>query len=615
MKKLNRRILSALLAFLLFLSNFPAVSAAKDDFAITYEGKTVKQVEFYEYEKITVSVEGIPEGSSCQWQIQIPGTEQWVDIHGQTAEELGLSKAVVGSLMVDGSAYVRCAATGDAETNYTDALQVTVKETEFTQQENVIVAPVETVPEHTEAPVEEATEATEAPTEVPVEETTEATETPTEAPAESSTEPAEIPAAPAVIPSAPVEISTEPEEISVETEQPPTGPVEISEQTLVNNVMNALAPRAAADEGETSENPPVLDANEIVTITINYVYWDRQTNQPGSTTWDPYIASVQKGTSFVTERPIANKIVPGYKTTWGKIGDTDAPSPEGATLVNQSGAPYNPETDVSSYVKINLQNVTSDVEYTVYYEEVMVPYHARYFLQNIYNDLYTEDNSYYLDFQGYQNTEPNTNDIYIDIYGFTPLFHQPDTIAADGSTVFEVYCDRNYYLINFNMDGGFGTAPVYARYGTAFSVSLPTKPGHSFDGWQEDLNKRDINTNGSDQRDETYITARDNCIVGIPLTQYGRVTKIPFTNMTYTAKWAAGQTTFTVAYWIQGDTVNDRTYIGSEIQRGTPGTEITSDHIKKLGTTPGSAAICNEEAHTHGDSCRCSHVHTPDSGC
>ena len=114
MTKLNKRFLSALLAVILLLTNFPVVSAASDSFAIYYEGETVTEVEFYEHERITVSAEGIP-GGSYQWQIQIPGTEQWVNIQGQTSQTINLSKAVVGSLMMNGSAYVRCAAISDGE--------------------------------------------------------------------------------------------------------------------------------------------------------------------------------------------------------------------------------------------------------------------------------------------------------------------------------------------------------------------------------------------------------------------------------------------------------------------------------------------------------------------
>ena len=178
MKKQNKRLLSALLAFVLLMTSFPVIGAASGAFAITYEGEVVSQVEFYEHERIAVAAENNPE-SGYQWQIKIPETDQWVNIQGQNAQTIQLSKAVVGSLSVNGVAYVRCAATSNGEeTDYTDDLCVTVKEAEPVVQIPVAQAPAavvvpepvptEPVPAETAEPVEE-TEAPVEETEAPVE--------------------------------------------------------------------------------------------------------------------------------------------------------------------------------------------------------------------------------------------------------------------------------------------------------------------------------------------------------------------------------------------------------------------------------------------------------------
>ena len=62
-------------------------------------------------------------------------------------------------------------------------------------------------------------------------------------------------------------------------------------------------------------------------------------------------------------------------------------------------------------------------------------------------------------------------------------------IAGDESTVVEVKYDRYYYLINFNLDGGYGVEPVYARYGAPINVGTPEKPGYTFTGWSEEIPK------------------------------------------------------------------------------------------------------------------------------
>lgn len=38
-------------------------------------------------------------------------------------------------------------------------------------------------------------------------------------------------------------------------------------------------------------------------------------------------------------------------------------------------------------------------------------------------------------------------------------------------------------MLKFDNAGGYGTDPVYARYGTPFLVNNPTRHGYVFDGW------------------------------------------------------------------------------------------------------------------------------------
>lgn len=673
MSKLNKRIMSAILAFILFMTNIPVVGSADNStFAITYEGETVKKVEFYNHEKITVTAENIPEGSH-QWQIKIPGTEQWVNIHGQTDAEIGLSYAVVGSLLVDDSAYVRCAAISEGlEIAHTATLRVTVKE-EPVRQEPVYVAPVieateapveetEAPVEETEAPVEETeapieeteapveeteapieeteapveeteapVEETEAPieeTEAPVEETeapVEATEAPiekteapveeTEAPVEAAETPAEpvveVPAAPAeeesaapvaeteaVIeePAAPVAeteaVTEETEEATEATAEPTEAPKKTSKKSSKKSSEKATPPVTNQKTESVTPKAAGTDDIELVSVTINYVYWDRHHKQAGNQAWDPTVANIVKGSNY--SNTVVNKIIPGYKTTF-VIYDEDGTTkladgnPGGAQLIDGNyegeGEPpeYDPDEHTSSAVKIDLASVNENIVYTVYYQEIEVPYTARYFLQNVYNDLYSENTDLPTAEQqaimkGYQNTEPDPNEIYVEIPGFTALFHQPDQIAADGSTVFEVYYDRNYYLINFDMDGGYGTAPVYARFETAFSVSNPTKAGYKFNGWKLTKDGDDIVTGA----------------VVAPLPN-----KIPAVNQTYKADWAKEQVKYTVAYWILDDknTVNTAddvtTFLGSRYGSALSGEPVDGPE-KDLTTT---LAICGNPKH------------------
>ena len=233
-------------------------------------------------------------------------------------------------------------------------------------------------------------------------------------------------------------------------------------------------------------------------------------------------------------------------------------------------------------------------------------------MQNVYNDLYTEKTDILSDSEkakmmGYPGDAPDVKVIYptypgengrpgnAKVMGFTPLFFQPDTIAADGSTVFEVYYDRNYYLMNFNMDGGFGTAPVYARYGTAFTVAQPTKPGYVFAGWE--LEK----VNGANASAEQKVKP-------FPTT-------IPAENRTYKAIWTTVDASYTVAYWILNDknTASEaddvKTYLGSQRKKAQSGSSVSgSDDLRQADGK--SVLICGEEEsdkHIHSDeTCRVS---------
>ena len=584
MTKLNKRIMSALLAAILFLTNFPMVSSASNDFAITYEGKTVSQVEFFEHEKITVSAQGNP-GSDYQWQIQIPGTEQWVNIQGQTGQTIKLSKAVVGSLLVNGSAYVRCAAINDGEEiDHTAALRTTVKKEEPAPVAPVVnapvVTPVEPVPEATEAPTEAPAEpipeTTEPPVEVteapiePIPEATEGTIEETAAPTEPAVEnepvpevvePSEVPVETTEIPEEIVEIPaetaapSEPEAEVVATapaEEPATAPVEEEPaETFVDKVVKFFAPRAAADESSDIE---------IVTVTVHYRAVDRENKfetthkdaglkenaAAAEPVTDPYVAHIVSGTDLEVTVPC--HVMPGYTLTVPAFHKDD------------------PISVISNNLVLNLSGVTEDQTFYIYYVESEVSYTARYFMQNVYNDLYTERTDILTTeiqnkMKGYPNAEPDPEIIYPDIYGFTALFFQPDTIAADGSTVFEVYYDRNYYLMNFNMLGGFGTAPVYARYGTAFTVANPTKAGHVFTQWELET------VNGVTATDAQKAEA-------FPTT-------IPAENRTYKAVWVQGATSYTVAYWLENANTTGYSFHSSKVvglgADGEPDGSVESD--------------------------------------
>ena len=146
-------------------------------------------------------------------------------------------------------------------------------------------------------------------------------------------------------------------------------------------------------------------------------------------------------------------------------------------------------------------------------------------------------------------------------------------MAADGSTVFQCYYDRNYYMLKFDMDGGYGTEPLYGRYGTPFAVNAPTRHGYIFAGW-----------------DDMTSGAGDGTADVLPDT-------IPDRNLTYKALWDTVDTTYTTVYWLRNADNDSYGYIGSVAGNAESGSVISgSDSL--TATTP----VCGN-AHTHTADC------------
>lgn len=217
-------------------------------------------------------------------------------------------------------------------------------------------------------------------------------------------------------------------------------------------------------------------------------------------------------------------------------------------------------------VHLSYDNLQSDQEITVIYRAAKSPYTVRYFLQNISNDNYTENGS--MTFRGEALTgEYPQEEAEKKIEGFTPLFHEPDTVAADGSTEFLVYYDRNYYQYSFDCNGGYGTDSIYARYGTNLVVPNPTKHGYVFVGWD---------------REENGIY--DGIVDNLP-------SSIQAKNEVYKAIWEPVETTVRVVYWLEDpDEPGKYNYLTERpaIKR-ISGTEINIDRIE--GKLPGSVAV------------------------
>ena len=295
-----------------------------------------------------------------------------------------------------------------------------------------------------------------------------------------------------------------------------TAEVSFVEDKAVSAVDNSAAAKPAAPAKAALQRSKAVpttfegEVKETIVVTINYVFAD------GSQAANPWTATVVKGESFVQDVKSPNVV--GYK-------------PDQETV----------NVDTSKFDK--------DTAITVTYQPAEVNFTVRHYQQNVGNDNYT-----LVDTEtktGYTKSPVGAN-LGKNYDGFYALLYDTTTpIAADGSTEVEIYYDRYYYLMKFDLDGGYGVEPIYARFGAAINVVDPTKPGYTFTGWDK----------------------------AIPKT-------MPVDGGTYKATWKIGESGFTVVFWYENADDDGYSVAGTYTPADVaPGTQKKSDDYKNQDFT------------------------------
>lgn len=290
--------------------------------------------------------------------------------------------------------------------------------------------------------------------------------------------PAQAPKAPTVISEAePVgePVIIPPQTVVEETPAPDAAPA--------NDLTANVAPAALADPAPVNDPAPTDNGGEepyaqTFTITINYV--DNKDQQVA----DPWTATVMAGSTYLSV--VKSPVVVGYTAEHAEI-------------------------------TVGGENIQADQNFTVKYKPAVVKFSVKHLLQNVSNDEYTQDGDPEI-------RNGNTGDAVGETLeknypGFYSLKYDATVkIAGDESTVVEVKYDRYYYLINFNLDGGYGVEPIYARYGAPVNVGNPQKPGYTFTGWSGEIPKT------------------------MPVIE---------NPLSFTANWEKGTAGFTVVFWYE----------------------------------------------------------------
>ena len=563
---MKKRIFALLLCAVMLASMIPLMGASVSDnggtgtVAVSPAAAAVS-----EDSKAVITAAG--GDGAYQWQIYA-GNDVWANIAGQTGAQLTVSYGMVCGLMDGGKAYVRCRVTNGENEACSSPVEIVLAGNEeensggialfarraarpvTADEQNGDIAlsrpvaadePVGTVVREAyvlgEPVITLPGAATPAPTATPAAEAT-------PAPAEDTDETPAGEPAPAPDAEAPAEDGAEAEPSPAPAEEAAASPAPVTEAAEENTAAPAqdaeAAPTAArsisapalrlaplrrfssvdtdepAEPGDVSDAPPT-PAPDAYHIRINYVF------ENGEQAANPWTAKLAAGSSY------------------------------SATVVSPAIVGYAPD---QANVEVKVTNIDGDVKYTVTYKPSKVNYTVRHYVQNTMDDGYTlADTATGKAFTSARvSSLGNLSKEYEGCYSL--LYDGDVRIAADGSTVIDIKYDRYYYLLNFDLKGGYGVEPIYARYGAPVSAGTPAKAGYIFDGWDKELPKT-----------------------------------VPAHNDKFTAKWREDKAGFTVVFWYENaDPETDGTYKYSVAGTYKPadvasGTEVSSDNYKDQSFT------------------------------
>ncbi len=550
-KKLVALFLCCALSFGLVTAALITPASADSDFMVYDEnGTPITTVELPENGSVRVdALLNESASGTFQWQIMARGV--WANVVGATGSSLTLRYAMLANVLNgDGQATVRCRFTPlGAEALYSNtvtvqmtsgdvATTIPVDDADF----NFTVLDPGSVVEHENAAPAQETPAQEAP----------AAPEGGSAPAEDTivSDDNTVPAADAIIPAGDAII--------------PAADAIIPAADAIIPAADAVAPEAqlqtlseggtddtAQQDGENSDPANAApDVKKTYNIVIDYKF------ENGTTAADSYTATLAEGESF--SATVVFPTVQGYLPYVGESAETQ------------------------STLELNYPSVSEDVTIHVTYKPTNVGFTVIHYQQNVNDDNYTEVKR---DTTQQGLTGSQVPEVAKKYEGFYSLKYEQPNIAADGSTVIEVYYDRYYFLMLFDMDGGYGTDPIYVRYGASLgTVNEPTKAGYNFDGW---------------------ALTKDGAKVELPAT-------MPAENRTYYALWTPDATAkVTVVFWGENADDEDYSYLSKDkVINLKPGTEFTYSENGML--------VCALEEHTHNDAClgcgKTEHTHSAVGG-
>ncbi len=311
------------------------------------------------------------------------------------------------------------------------------------------------------------------------------------------------------------------------------------------------------------------DGDELVTydVTVNYLY------QGGAEVTQANKANIKAGEDH--KATIEVPTAAGYAPYYDKNKNNKFEADEKLTQTDTYG---------KIIFEIDEENIQKDIVFTIWYLPDYVSYTVNHYFQNANDDKYTLTKSNTR--KGLTGSEVPA-DLYLtgdDVIGYSPYAYEQPTIAADNTTTVNIYYHINFYYVTYDLVNAdaFGVEPVYVRYGTVVNVNEPTCPGYHFEGWElVGIGETGDNMPAPTDEEKTLYDLNDGSV------------KVPAANLKYRAKWTKGDSSYTVVYWREAESVAGSEepikyeYWGSEVYGGhyTEGGHWESDSNVKVGDT------------------------------
>ena len=295
-------------------------------------------------------------------------------------------------------------------------------------------------------------------------------------------------------------------------------PVTLTENTpavFAASRMQAAATVASNEAVVAAANEEVMPADTTVKYAITVLFKYADTEQ----SWVAYLA---EGKDYILDIPCPE--IPGY-------------------------VPKNGQTRVTRNITDIQSNITIIVEYEPDYMDFVVEHYWQFVDKDEYELHETQTVS------GLKTGDYVGSNLHKEYVGFDNLnYDSQTTVAADGSTVVEIYYDREYFMVSVNLNGGYGAEPLCARYGTPIVVPDPQRTGYAFAGWLYDQEGQVHNK--------------------LPAA-------VPAYNTSYTAQWVKADTNFTVAFWYENANDTNYTFVSSVRETAKTGDKVNGADYKK----------------------------------